>query len=63
MSEIKGQILGILLVLAIFGAVSGVLVAAFKNSANNIAEKVGSEPEISVASTSATKTNIVLLKY
>ena len=30
MSEIKGQLLGIVLVVAIFGAVAGVLLGAFK---------------------------------
>ncbi len=43
MSEIKGQILGVVLVLAIFGAIGTVLVTAFKNNATNIANKIGSE--------------------
>lgn len=41
MSEIKGQILGVVLVLAIFGAIGTVLVTAFKNNANSIASKIG----------------------
>lgn len=36
MSEIKGQLLGIVLVLAVFGVISGVLISAFQNSANKI---------------------------
>ncbi len=36
MSELKGQILGVLLVLALFGAVAGVLGAAFNNTANKL---------------------------
>ena len=40
MSEIKGQILGVVLVLAIFGAIGTVLVTAFTDNANNIAKKI-----------------------
>ena len=43
MSEIKGQILGIILVLTVFGAVGGTLVAIFKNLANTVESKVNSE--------------------
>ena len=43
MSEIKGQLLGIVLVVAVFGVVGGVLVTAFKASANNIATSVKKE--------------------
>ena len=43
MSEIKGQILGVVLVLAIFGAIGTVLVTAFTNNAKNIANKIGSQ--------------------
>lgn len=39
MSEIKGQLLGVLLVIAVFGAVSAVLFTAFKSSANKVVEK------------------------
>ena len=35
MSEIKGQLLGIVLVVTIFGAVAGVLLSAFKTAAEN----------------------------
>ena len=36
MSEIKGQLLGIILTIAVFGVVFGVLMASFKNSASSI---------------------------
>ena len=36
MSEIKGQILGVVLVLAIFGAIGAVLVNSFTKSAESI---------------------------
>jgi energy-converting hydrogenase Eha subunit A len=49
MSEIKAQILGIILVLAIFGAVAGLLVSAFTKSAENISNSLVQEPTISVA--------------
>ncbi len=42
MSEIKGQILGVVLVLAIFGAIGTVLVSSFKTSADTIKEKMNS---------------------
>lgn len=47
MSEIKGQLLGIVLVVAIFGAVAGVLLSAFKTAAANTAEQITTEPTIS----------------
>lgn len=40
MSEIKGQILGIVLVLAIFGAVAGIMVTLFTNTAGSLEDKV-----------------------
>ena len=40
MSEIKGQILGVVLVLAIFGAIGTVLVSSFTKSAQNIEKKM-----------------------
>lgn len=45
MSEIKGQILGIVLVLAIFGAVAAVMVTLFRNTATEIEEKVSANIE------------------
>ena len=46
MSEIKGQILGIIIVLMIFGVVSGAMIAMFNNLtaavSENVAETVSS---------------------
>lgn len=50
MSEIKGQLLGIVLVVTIFGAVAGVLLSAFKTAAANTAEQITTEPSISEVS-------------
>lgn len=50
MSEIKGQLLGIVLTVAIFGIVAGVMQKAFKGAA----DKVGSQIEnISVVSSAS----------
>lgn len=49
MSEIKGQLLGIVLVVSIFGAVAGVLLAAFNEAASNTANKIKEEPQISTS--------------
>lgn len=43
MSEIKGQILGVLLVLAIFGSVAGVMISMFNNTTNEIENKLSEE--------------------
>ena len=40
MSELKGQLLGIILVIAVFGAVIGILTATFQNSAEVISKRV-----------------------
>ena len=40
MSEIKGQILGIVLVLTIFLIVGGTLTLAFQNTANNVSSEI-----------------------
>ena len=40
MSEIKGQLLGIVLVIAVFGAIAGVLYAAFTTSAESVKTKM-----------------------
>ena len=45
MSEIKGQILGIVLVLAIFGAVAGVMITLFTNTASDLEDKVSANIE------------------
>ena len=41
MSEIKGQLLGIILVVTIFGAV-----AAFSTAASNTSTKISNDPQI-----------------
>lgn len=40
MSEIKGQILGIIIVLMIFGVVSGAMVAMFNNLTKSVSDNV-----------------------
>lgn len=40
MSEIKGQLLGMLLVLMLFAAVAGVMFAIFQNSSDAIGSRV-----------------------
>ena len=46
MSEIKGQLLGIVLVVTIFGAVAGVLLSAFNTAAQNTADQISEVPAI-----------------
>ena len=43
MSEIKGQLLGIILVVTIFGIVGGALAAIFSNLTDTVEEKVSQE--------------------
>lgn len=45
MSEIKGQLLGIVLVVAVFGVVGTLLVTAFQKSATNISKKIETDTE------------------
>jgi flagellar biogenesis protein FliO len=40
MSEIKGQLLGMILVIAIFAAISTVVVKMFKNEVNGISSQM-----------------------
>jgi type II secretory pathway pseudopilin PulG len=40
MSELKGQLLGMLLVLTVFGIMAGILVPKFTEAAKNVAENV-----------------------
>ncbi|MCI2110742.1 MAG: hypothetical protein LKK13_00115 [Bacilli bacterium] len=40
MSELKGQLLGMLLVLSIFAAIGSVLYAAFTKTADNISSQI-----------------------
>ena len=43
MTEIKGQLLGMLLVLLIFSLVGGVIYASFKSNADDLSSKLNSE--------------------
>ena len=45
MSEIKGQILGVVLVLAIFGVVGTTLYGAFASAGNKVADKISDSVE------------------
>jgi len=49
MSEIKGQILGMLLVLMVFGLVAGILYASFEKNANDISSRLNNETNFSIA--------------
>jgi type II secretory pathway pseudopilin PulG len=40
MSEFKGQLLSMILVLAIFSVISGALVVSFKNAADKVGQEV-----------------------
>lgn len=47
MSEIKGQLLGLLLVIGVFGAISGIMIAGFKSAANKVSSNMeGSIPSL-----------------
>ena len=46
MSEIKGQLFGVLLVIAIFSAISGVLITAFSTAANQAASEITAPVEL-----------------
>ena len=39
MGELKGQLLGIILVIAVFGAVAGILISTFKGSAQTVQDR------------------------
>lgn len=53
MSEIKGQLLGIILVLSIFLTVSVALTAIFTNMTNSVESKVSEVMEFDNSSTSS----------
>lgn len=40
MSEFKGQLLGLVLVIAIFGVITGILTTAFKSTATELADRM-----------------------
>lgn len=49
MGEIKGQLLGIVLVLSIFGIVATALTTAFNNVSDDVVTKIESSTEIAPA--------------
>lgn len=49
MGEIKGQLLGIVLVLSIFGIVATALTTAFNNVSDDVVTKIESSTEITPA--------------
>ena len=53
MSEFKGQLLSMILVLAIFSAISGALVMSFKTAAEKIGEQVTVDENGNVFTTSS----------
>ena len=55
MGEIKGQLLGLVLVLSIFGIIAGALTAAFTTVIDDGVEKVESSTEITPAASQNTK--------
>ncbi len=66
MSEIKGQLLGIVLVVSVFGVVGGVLVTAFHKSSKAIATKIETDTDPVSSETSANEnlvTNDSLLTF
>ena len=63
MSEIKGQILGIILVLTVFGAVGGTLVGIFRNLASTVENKTASEMSEIAQEESSSKPKLGYLKY
>lgn len=48
MSELKGQLLGMVLVLAAFGTILGILIPSFKKSAENVNKNITADPSGSV---------------
>ena len=46
MSEIKGQLLGMLMVLILFALVGGVLYNSFKNTVSTVNDKIDSETSL-----------------
>ena len=55
MGEIKGQLLGLVLVLSIFGIIAGALTAAFTMVKDDVVEKIESSTEITPAASQNTK--------
>lgn len=53
MGEIKGQLLGVVLVISIFAIVAGILTTAFRNSANTVSDQVENAVKTSSKSSGA----------
>lgn len=49
MSELKGQLLGMVLVLAAFGTILGILIPSFKKSAESVNKNITADPSGSVS--------------
>lgn len=62
MSEIKGQLLGIILTISIFGVVLGAMITAFTTASKSIGDKMTAAATTSVAPTMAESHNYNL-KY
>lgn len=69
MSEIKGQLLGIVLVVAVFGIVSTLLVTSFEKTAKTVQSKIedntipGSNQQSTITPTAFDQDGFQLLKY
>lgn len=53
MSEIKGQLLGMLMVISIFGAISWLIYSSFVTVGNQVAEEVTIEPQATLVNENA----------
>ncbi|MFA6755650.1 MAG: hypothetical protein WCR97_04000 [Bacilli bacterium] len=61
MSELKGQLLGLILVIAVFGVIAGALITAFQNSAKSVATKIEDTGESVIPTTeSSTESNSLI---
>ena len=58
MSEIKGQLLGVILVLMVFGAVSAAMMVIFTNLTKSVEQQVSQ-----ITDSSSTKSAITIDKY
>lgn len=59
MSEIKGQLLGVILVLSIFGIVSAGMISAFTTLTNKVGKKID-EVDVNQPTTKETTNQIVI---
>lgn len=55
MSEIKGQLLGIVLAIAVFGVVAGALTAAFTTVSEDVAAQITNATSIETGNTSTSE--------